>query len=57
VRCKPKIGWCGWLSHQSQLIVKELFLQKLLVIHLAIRRLRRRSDLIRSFFAGAELNL
>jgi hypothetical protein len=34
VRCKPKIGWCGWLSHQSQLIVKELFLQKLLVIHL-----------------------
>jgi hypothetical protein len=36
VRCKPKIGWCGWLSHQSQLIVKELFLQKLLVIHLEI---------------------
>jgi hypothetical protein len=37
VRCKPKIGWCGWLSHQSQLIVKELFLQKLLVIHLGER--------------------
>ena len=26
-------------------------------LNLAIRRLRRRSDLIRSFFAGAELNL
>jgi hypothetical protein len=26
-------------------------------LDLAIRRLRRRSDLIRSFFAGAELNL
>jgi hypothetical protein len=35
VPCETEVGWCSWLSHHSQLIVKELFLQNLLAIHLA----------------------
>jgi hypothetical protein len=35
-RCEPKIGWWGGHSHRSQLMVKELFLQKVLAIHLVL---------------------